>query len=76
METAARYTAATTTETSTWCNDCGAPMGEESECKSYEALKLRRECLREFLLAVGLELKVRHGVNVVVVDKYGHEVNL
>ena len=77
METVMKYTAATTAETATWCNDCGAPMDEgESECKAYDMLRLRSECLREFLAAVGLELKVRHGVNVVVVDKYGHEVNL
>lgn len=75
METIMKYTAETTAETSTWCNDCGAAMGEESECKAYDMLRLRRECLREFLLAVGLTLKVK-GPNILVVDKDGHEVNL
>ena len=75
METVMKYTAATTAETLTWCNDCGAAMEEESECKAYDMLRLRRECLREFLMALGLTLKSK-GPNVLVVDKDGHEVNL
>ena len=76
METVMRYIAATTAETATWCNDCGAPMDdEESECKSYDMLKIRKDCLREFLMALGLTLKAK-GPNILVVDKDGHEENL
>lgn len=75
LETVMRYNAATTDETVTWCNDCGAPMEEESECKSYDMLRIRTECLREFLMALGLTLKAK-GPNILVVDKDGHEVNL
>ena len=50
-------------------------MGEESECKAYDMLRLRKECLKEFLQALGLTLKPK-GPNILVVDKDGHEVNL
>ena len=76
METVTKYIAAATAENTTWCNDCGAPMSdEESECKAYDMLRIRTECLREFLLAAGLTLKAK-GPNILVVDKDGHEVNL
>ena len=50
-------------------------MGEESECKAYDMLRIRTECLKEFLQALGLTLKPK-GSNILVVDKDGHEVNL
>ena len=69
-------TVTSTTKNRTWCNDCGAPMGEEDvECKAYDMLRIRRDCLKEFLWALGLTLKAK-GPNILVVDKDGHEVNL
>lgn len=68
--------AVTTVETTTWCNDCGAPMSDDQhECKAYDMVRIRRECLREFLQALGLTLKAK-GPNILVVDKDGHEVHL
>ena len=67
--------ATTTVENSTWCNDCGAPMGEGQECEAYEMLRIQAEHLREILDAAGLTLKAK-GPNVLVVDAAGHEVHL
>jgi hypothetical protein len=64
-------------EATNWCLDCGAPMAEgQEECPAYRTLERKREVLRHVLDMMGLELKVRHGVNVVIVDAEGHEVNL
>ena len=62
-------------ETTTWCNDCGAPMGGESECKAYEVLYRKRDRFREILKAAGLTLKAK-GPNILVLDKDGHEEHL
>jgi hypothetical protein len=48
----------------------------QEECPAYRTLERKREVLRHVLDMMGLELKVRHGVNVVIVDAEGHEVNL
>lgn len=64
-------------EAETWCPDCGTPMSEgQEECPAYKTLERKREVLRGVLEGLKLELKVRHGVNVVIVDAEGHEVNL
>ncbi len=60
----------------TWCNDCGIPLEESQECPAYKRLYQLRDGLREILETVGVELKTRDGVNVIIVDKDGHEVGL
>ncbi len=63
-------------EAETWCNDCGMPLHEGQECPAYGRLYQLRDGLREILETVGVELKTRDGVNVIIVDADGHEVGL
>ncbi len=63
-------------DATTWCNDCGMPLKEGQECPTYKRLYQLRGGLKEILETVGVELKTRDGVNVLIVDKDGHEVGL
>ena len=63
-------------EATTWCPECGTPLGEGQECPAYRVLERKKVVLKDILRGLKLGLKVRHGVNVVIVDAEGHEVNL
>jgi len=80
MKTATTATTATASENAleaeTWCNDCGMLLFEDQECPAYVTLYRKRKVLLKILQVMEVNLKVRDGVNILVVDEDGHEVHL